>query len=156
MTQKTQRHEGHFFSVRRDPWLALILWGTCIATLPLMIIVAVEEGIVGLTIALAALIVYAFVAWLWFGTYYTIDHDALNVKTGPFKRRIKFSEITRITETKSLWQGAIFTAALSLHRVHIRYARYNAIDVSPEDQGRFIDMLAARCPKAKVDRLGEE
>lgn len=151
MTRGTQRSEGDFFPARRDPWLALVLWGIMISTLPLILIVGITEGLFGLVLALISLLIYAGTAWLWFGTNYTIGSDALIVRCGPLKMRIKFSEVTRIAETRNLWASA----ALSIDRVEIRYARYNTVYVSPKDQDRFIALLSARCPDAQVVRKGE-
>jgi len=156
MASKTQRPEGEFFAVRRDPWVGVLLWGTIFATLLPLGIVMAKEGWGGVVLGTVILIGYSMIAWIWFGSYYVIGKDTLFIRFGPLRTRIKLSDITQIGETRDILRApALFSAALSVDRVVVRYARYNTGYGSPKEKARFIAALAAGCPKARVVRTDE-
>lgn len=89
-----------------------------------------------------------FVAWIWFGTYYTITDTTLETRCGPFRESIPLASITKVSASRSIMSGA----ALSLDRISIIHGRFGAESlVSPRLRQEFINELSARCPQAKID-----
>lgn len=147
MKTGTRRPDGEFFPSRRDPWLVAFVWGPLIGLLPLVVI-SILSGEEGIYMLLLVGVTYGFVAWIWFDTGYIIGRDELYIRGGPFRWRVKLSEIERIQETRS-W---LASAALSSDRLEIRYRRYNTVEISPKEKELFLERIAQLCPQATIIR----
>ncbi|HLR73686.1 MAG TPA: PH domain-containing protein [Virgibacillus sp.] len=89
----------------------------------------------------------ALLLWLWFGTSYRIDDEALIVRSGPFKSTIDIKTIKKLKDTKTLLAGP----ALSLDRIEIQYKTYDTVIVSPKDKIEFIETLLIKNNSIEVD-----
>lgn len=91
-------------------------------------------------------LVVIFCSWILLGTYYEFKDDYLLVKSGPFKSRILYDEIKKISFKKSI----VASTALSIDRIEIicngRFGGY----VSPRNKNDFIEMLKSKCVNAKL------
>lgn len=75
----------------------------------------------------------ALVLWIMYGTRYLVDQGMLTIYCGPFRKRLRVSEIESVEPTRS----PLSSPALSLDRLRITYAGGKKIMVSPEDPDRF-------------------
>lgn len=92
----------------------------------------------------------AFVAWIWFGTYYMITATTLETRCGPFRESIPLASITKVAASRSMMSGA----ALSLDRISIIHGRFGEETlISPREKQAFIHELTARCPQARFDTV---
>lgn len=119
------------FISKKDLWLGLFLWASMIGGLILAI--KSENLLVSLVMILATILV----ASIWFGTWYIIDSGVLKVRCGPFCTKIKIEDIKSVKRSKDL----LSAAALSLHRLEIRYGKTGFILVSPKEREDFIEAL---------------
>jgi len=92
--------------------------------------------------AVAAGVVSAIVAiglplWLLASTRYTVTHEMLIVRSGPFRWHIPRSEISQIQSSRSL----LSSPALSLDRLEIKYGAGKSLLVSPADKEAFVRAL---------------
>ena len=87
---------------------------------------------VGLGVAVLCL-----AAWVAFGTRYAVEQYALDIRMGPFRRRIRLSEVTGI-HRRRLGTGLAF--GLGPDFVGIEYGE-RVVNVSPKDVDGFVEAL---------------
>jgi len=130
------------FKSKVDRWLLLVIAAP-------MVIVAVVIGVTATRLShlsavmLAMLVVplvlgVALPVWIFLGTSYTVDRDALTVRCGPITQVIPVRSITRIVNSRSIESAP----ALSLDRLTIEYGTGRRVVISPEDKPRFLEALA--------------
>ncbi|RZS93984.1 PH domain-containing protein [Aquimarina brevivitae] len=89
-------------------------------------------------------LVFAFVLYLFFGTYYTIEDKQLKIKCGFFSYNpIAIEEIQEVARTTSL----LASPAPSFDRIKIKYGSRNEIILSPKDAHNFVEELILRNPR---------
>lgn len=129
------------FKSKKDVWLSVLIWGVIILMFFIMI---TEQNIV---VYIVGILNNALLLWLWFGTSYRIDDEALIVRSGPFKSTIDIKTIKKLKDTKTLLAGP----ALSLDRIEIQYKTYDTVIVSPKDKIEFIETLLIKNNSIEVD-----
>lgn len=76
-------------------------------------------------------------------TYYSIEDNALHIKSGfLYNRTIHIQAIRKIEETRNI----VSSPALSMDRLEIIYNKFDSIIVSPQDKESFIQDLLAINP----------
>lgn len=80
--------------------------------------------------------------WLLYATDYTVTDSQLLVRSGPFKWRIKRSDIRDITPTRN----PLASPALSLDRLKVSYGNHGFVLVSPKDKPGFYRALGFTPP----------
>lgn len=128
-----------YFPSARDRTLAALIWGPFIGLIALGWI---DGGYWPVAIVAA---LYLLLAWIWFGTGYTITATELIIQSGPLRWRIKLDDIEHVKATRNWYSSA----ALSLDRLEIKYARLGAVYVSPKDREAFLALMRERCPRAR-------
>lgn len=116
-------------------------WGYLLFTLFIFMSILLfiqKSNIVGTVVFLlnATIVIPVYVL-----TYYILEEEYLVIRCGFFKKRIKYSEIMSIKETRS----SMASAALSLDRIEIKYKTSNMSDtvlISPVNKEYFLKELA--------------
>lgn len=116
---------------KRDWWLGVLILGT---TGYSTAVTMFELGVTFLGIFMAA--VFAFVCWIWFGTFYRIEDGFLFVRCGPFKSEVEIARISKIKDT----HNPLSSPALSLDRIEIRGQGVYLI-ISPKQKMELINHL---------------
>lgn len=143
-----------FFPSKKDIWLTITLWLAAF----LFIIPPIFFPDFGVWmgpdfldkqwIKIALLTPLGFVVlWLWFKTGYTIEQNHIKIQYGPFVKRIKISDIHRMSETRNLFTGP----ALSMDKIQINYAALESIEISPINKIDFIRQVLLLNPEIKTD-----
>ena len=143
-----------FFPSKKDIWLTITLWFFAV----LLIIPPIFFPDFGVWmgpdildkqwIKIVSLTPLGFfVLWLWFKTGYTIEPDHIKIQYGPFTKRIKISDIHRMSETKNPFAGP----ALSMDKIQINYAAFESIQISPRNKNEFTRQLLMLNPDIKTD-----
>jgi len=92
--------------------------------------------------------VVGFMIYLCKTTYYTIDGNDLNVKSGfLIQLTIPIESIRKIAETNSL----LSAPAMSLDRLEIYYRKTDSVIISPKDKIAFINHLKSIHPLIEVE-----
>ena len=86
-------------------------------------------GVWGLAGPVAANSPAVLVSWVLFGTYYIVEGGSRTLRSGPFRWRIRMSDIHRAHPSRSPFSSP----ALSLDRLRIEYGESRHILVSPSD-----------------------
>ena len=129
------------FKSKKDVWLSVLIWGVIILMFFIMI---TEQNIV---VYIVGILNNALLLWIWFGTSYRIDDEALIVRSGPFISTIDIKTIKKLKATKTLLAGP----ALSLDRIEIQYKTYDTVIVSPKDKNEFVENLLIKNNSIEVD-----
>lgn len=79
------------------------------------------------------LLVFVLVLSVLLGTSYRVDRKELKIASGPFRWKIRLSDITSVAETRN----PLSSPALSLDRVRINYGKRRWVMVSPADKAAF-------------------
>ena len=94
----------------------------------------------GMKIAGTCVIGFVMLTFTWavFSTYYVLTTDSIYAFSGPFCRRVRYSDITKVEERKS----CLSSLALSCDRIIIRTNKsFFRMDISPKDKQKFMDDL---------------
>ena len=123
------------FESKRDLWLWLILGFSVLIDLGAAVALLSADlpslsRAISVTVMLATA---ALILWIMYGTRYIVDQGVLLIYCGPFRKRLRVSEIESVEPTRS----PLSSPALSLDRLRITYAGGKKIMVSPEDPVRF-------------------
>jgi len=123
------------FESKRDMWLWLILGFSVLVDLGAAVaLLSADLPPLSRTISVAVLLTTAaLILWIMYGTRYLVDQGVLTIYCGPFRKRLRVSEIESVEPTRS----PLSSPALSLDRLRITYAGGKKIMVSPEDPDRF-------------------
>ncbi len=79
--------------------------------------------------------------WIYFDTYYQLDHNTLKYKSGFIKGRIDVSQIREIRIGVTHWVG--LKPALAKNGLLICYNKYDEIYIAPEDNHDLVaDLLS--------------
>lgn len=130
-----------YFKSKKDIWLGVLTWGVIILMFFMMITLQ------NIVVYIVGILNNALLLWLWFGTSYRIDDEALIVRSGPFKSTIDIKTIKKLKATKTLLAGP----ALSLDRIEIQYKTYDSVIVSPKDKTKFIEILLSKNNSIEFD-----
>ncbi|MCM3715194.1 PH domain-containing protein [Alkalihalobacillus oceani] len=135
------------FKSRRDTVTTVTIW----LTASLMIIPFFTRELISFFILAP---ICTLLLWCWFQTDYTLKHDEIRIRCGPFRKRIQIAEIRRIEATSSL--VTTFSLGLSLKRIIIHYgAGYSLVEISPQQQDEFIKAVTAINPHIELSGLAD-
>lgn len=143
------RHQPNSYPSKRSFWIGLILWGIIGVSFLLSWYLSFRAG---KTFDYKLLYVYLplilFVSSIWFGTFYTLAEDHLEIKVGPwFKKKLPYKRITKVERNHSF----ISAPALSSDRLLLKFNRYDEILISPLDEIEFVSQLKRKNPAIRVD-----
>ncbi len=132
----------------------VFLLGTVFVLLAAAMVVLVwlpEEAVPLPVLALLSL-VGALVAWMVFGTRFTIAEGRLSYRSGPFRGAIDIASISKIVYDDGLFKMSFMKIGCSHHGLMIHYAKFEDIYVSPEQRDAFVAALCQMNPSITVHR----
>ena len=77
------------------------------------------------------------VLWMWMDSSYTIENQTLSIKNGPFRQRIKISEINKVKKGKA----SLFRGKLDKYKLTIQHSKNRKLSLFPIDKDDFIKSL---------------
>ena len=96
------------------------------------------------------LIATALILWCSFSIKYVFHQDHLFVKGGPFRSRIPYESITKVSPTSSIFMGYIIMSSRDGIEIFDRTSMLGSVKISPKDQKAFIAELKKRCPNLRI------
>ena len=132
---------------KRDLLLTIFVWGAMIISFIPIVIGAINVSQVLWIMCVMWILLIAFVAWLWFGTYYEFKDKFLLVCSGPIKEKYYYPNITLIKSSHAYWSST----ALSIDRLEVHYKGHLKGYISPKDKITFVEDLRKRCPHALIE-----
>ena len=132
------------YKSKKDILVGIVIWGVALFLLySVYEAVFIEVNILG-AVVMTALLVLLII--FWFRTIYKIEGDMLHIYYGPFRFKVKISEITSIRHAKNIFTGP----ALSIERIEITYSNYNVIQISPKEKETLVKQLMQMNPNIKI------
>lgn len=131
------------YNSKIDWWLVAII---CVVLIAASMSMVSGGSWVGFVINI---LVFAFVAHLFTTTYYTINGDDLNIRSGfIYNKTFAIHGITEISETNN----PLSSPATSLDRLEIRTGEGGSVMISPKEKDKFLTHICAINPRIKVFR----
>ena len=93
--------------------------------------------------------------WDSFGGFHwifnTFHKDHLFVKGGPFKSRIQYQTITKVTHGTNMFVGYRILSARNGIEIHYKTGLWGSVQISPEHQTQFLTELQSRCSQIDMN-----
>ncbi|MDE3126781.1 MAG: PH domain-containing protein [Gemmatimonadota bacterium] len=132
-----------------DAWVvALILIGLGVPTM-----IVLHPQVTGLGLHAARTMVFGatgfvvvFLGWLFATTDYTLDTDALIIRSGPLRWTVPYAQIRSVRPTANMASAP----AMSLRRLEVRYGDGQSVVISPRDRDAFVAALRRRAARLTV------
>jgi hypothetical protein len=144
------REPGETYVSKRDGWLVGVIWtGAAVTVLALASTLSFARAdplALRILIGLGMLAAAGLGPWILYGTDYTLQREHLLVRSGPFRWRIRYAEISRVEPSASPRSSP----ACSLDRLLIQYGQRRIL-VSPLDCAAFVRRLGGLCPQLHID-----
>ncbi|MFE8699667.1 PH domain-containing protein [Cytobacillus sp. FJAT-54145] len=96
------------------------------------------------------LITVCLILWVAFDIKYVFEEHHLFIKGGPFRSRIKYEDITRVTPTNNILVGYRILSSKDALEILYKTGILGSIIISPKNKEEFILELARRCPNASI------
>lgn len=124
--------------------LIILLLGT-FTFFPLMIEKNPDVSLI-ITLVVVYFVMLLFILWTVLTIEYRFQDDYLMVKGGPFKSRIAYDDISKVSPTTEVMGG--YTVLSARHSLEIFYSKsmLGSVKISPYDQKEFLIELKKRCP----------
>ena len=113
----------------------------------------IEDGTqlpVVLILSSTFLIVTGFILWTAFSVKYIFYHDYLLIKGGPFRSKVFYENITKVTPTTDIFTGYRILSSRDALEIFNKTTVFGSIKISPKAKREFINELKKRCPNAKI------
>ncbi len=117
-----------------------------IPMLSMLTMMMFQKSLLGIIIAT---LTAAFVLYLIFNTWYTIEQDVLHVRCGfLYRKDIPIKAIKSIATSSSI----LSSPATSFDRLEIAFNQFDSVLISPENRQDFIESLKKINPTIIVNR----
>ncbi|WP_301722872.1 PH domain-containing protein [Planococcus shixiaomingii] len=91
-------------------------------------------------------IVTGVILWMTFSIQYVFYQDYLFVKGGPFRSRIPYEQITKVSPTTDIFTGYRILSSRDGVEIFYKTAILGSVKISPENKKEFISEVKKRCP----------
>ncbi|BDG46013.1 PH domain-containing protein [Parageobacillus sp. KH3-4] len=91
-----------------------------------------------------------FITWSVFSIKYVFYDDYLLVKGGPFRSRILYQEITKVSPTKDIYTGYRLLSSKSGIEIFYKSGTLGSVKISPKENELFLSELKKRCPNVII------
>ncbi|WP_435921580.1 PH domain-containing protein [Paenibacillus sp. DYY-L-2] len=111
-----------------------------------------SETLIPAFIILASIffIVTSFLLWTSFSVKYIFDPDHLLIKGGPFRSRIPYENITKVSPTTAIFTGHRILSSRDAIEISNKTTWMGSIKISPRTKKEFINELKKRCPNLQI------
>ncbi|MFJ7661174.1 PH domain-containing protein [Lysinibacillus sp. NPDC097162] len=103
-----------------------------------------------LLIAVLFLVAGGFVWWYGTSIQYVFYKEYLCIKGGPFKRRIPYQNITKVSPTTDEFTGYKISPTDQGLELCVESTSFSSIKISPDNKTEFIAELRKRCPNMQI------
>lgn len=118
--------------------------------MPLFFIDIQGELYTVLILTVIFLVLTSFILWVSFSVKYVFNHDYLIVKAGPFRSRIPYEKITKVTDTKAIFTGYRVLSSRDAIEIFYKHAVFGSVKVSPKNKEELVAELQKRNPKLQI------
>lgn len=90
------------------------------------------------------------ILWSAFSIKYVYSQDFLLVQGGPYKSRILYEDIIKITSSNNIFSGYRILSSRDAIEIYSKQAFWGSVMISPMCKREFINELKKRCPNMKI------
>lgn len=94
------------------------------------------------------ILISVLLAWIFWGTNYTLTQEKIKINSGPVKFNMRIENISEIIVHTTLWVG--WKPATAMNGMIIKYNRFDEIYISPKTNEIFVREILKINPKIKV------
>jgi len=144
------------FNTKRDTffkrlWIAIIVLINALFLLPLIFD---EVNLTALIIGISLdVIICGFMIWIAVDISYHVKEDYLLVKGGPFKSKIKYKDITKISGNTNIWIGYRILFSNDAIEVYYKTGSMGSVVISPDNKKEFIAQLVQRNQSITIENM---
>lgn len=111
-----------------------------------------KEATISIGIIMFAIFIISvgLIVWVSFFIKYVFYEDYLLVKGGPFRSKIPYQTITKISPTNDIFTGYRILSSNQGFELFYKSATLGSVKISPKDKKEFINELKKRCPNADI------
>ena len=84
---------------------------------------------------------------------YVFREDFLLIKGGPFKSKILYQNITKVSPTTDRFTGYRISTSDKGFELFLKSATVGSIKILPKDKTGFITELRKRCPNTQIQKI---
>src|SRR5690625_2346381 len=103
-----------------------------------------------LIVTLIFLIFISFILWTGFSVKYIFYQDHLFIKGGPFRSRIPYENITKVSPTTAIFTGHRILSSRDGLEIFNNTTFLGSIKISPKNKDEFIAELKRRCQRIQI------
>lgn len=96
-------------------------------------------------------LITALILWSTFTIRYVFMSTHLYVKAGPFRSRIPYSSILKVSPTRDIFTGYRLLSSRNALELINNHTIFGTVKISPTEQEAFLAELQKRCPGMKLD-----
>lgn len=122
-----------------------------VVTLPLAFLVNEGIPIIALLLICIFIIPTCFLLWILLSNTYIFHENYLLIKSGPFRTRIPYKEITRVAPERSLSIKFEITSSRDTLQLFNTISAFKHARISPINKQEFIRELKNRNPHIQID-----
>ncbi len=95
-------------------------------------------------------VIISVILWISFSIKYIFYPTYLFIRGGPFRSRIPYEDIIKVTSTTAIFTGYRVLSSRDSIEIFYRTAILGSVKVSPKYQAKFIAELQERCPNIQI------
>ena len=122
-------------------------------TIPLLPIY--KEASLSIIIIISAIFIISvgFISWYGTSIKYVFCEDYLLIKGGPFKSKIPYQNITKVSPTTDGFTGYRISSSDKGLELILKSATLGSIKILPKDKMGFVTELRRRCPNTQIQKF---
>lgn len=98
----------------------------------------------------AFIVSVVFIFWYANSIKFVFCENYLLVKGGPFKSKIPYQSITKVSPTTDKYTGYLISSSDKGLEIFYKTAANGSVKILPEDKMKFVLELKKRCPNAQI------
>ncbi|WP_413366949.1 PH domain-containing protein [Lysinibacillus sp. 3P01SB] len=143
------------FRSKGDIFLLILIFFAAFTMGIIMIFPVYKEALPSLITSSLAIFIISITFIVWYGTSikYIFCEDYLLIKGGPFKSKIPYQNITKVSTTTDRFTGYRISPSDKGLELSLKSSFLGSIKILPMDKTEFITELRKRCPNTKIQKF---
>ncbi|WP_369436093.1 PH domain-containing protein [Lysinibacillus fusiformis] len=114
-----------------------------------------KEASLSIIISIFTICIFSLGFIVWYGTSisYVFCEGYLLIKGGPFKSKIAYQNITKISTTTDGFTGYRISSSDKGLELFLKSTTLESIKILPNDKMKFITELRKRCPNTQIQNF---
>ena len=97
-----------------------------------------------------SIVIIGFILWCSLSIKYVFLKECLFEKKGPFRSRILYETITKVSPTNEIFTGYRLLSSRGALEIFYTTGMLGSVKISPKNVESFIEEIKKHCPNAKI------